>query len=89
MLESSSALGDALVARRRWDDPEVLAERDILFGPNEQMAKAYVRRTREKLVRKYRKAFGKLEDLERKIFGDNSYFLYKELNLQDIEMEDI
>ena len=89
VLESSSALGDALVARRRWDDPEVLSERDILFGPDHEKAGAYVRQTREELVRKYRKAFGKLEGLERRVFGENSYFLYKERNPEDVEMEDI
>ena len=42
-----------MVARRRWDDPEVLAEHDILFGFNEEITNAYVTQTRENLVKKY------------------------------------
>jgi len=77
-LGSSYPLGDALIARRRWDDPEVLAERDILFGPDDQLALAYVQTKRQKMLNKFCKAFVKLERIEHDAFGDNSYFLHKD-----------
>src|SRR4030095_11236151 len=37
-MESSYALGDALLGRRKWSDPEVLEQRDILLGNDDDAA---------------------------------------------------
>ncbi len=87
-LESSYPLGDALLARRRWDDPEVVLERNILLGPDHDLALNYVEEKRKKMVKKFRKAFSKLESVERAAFGENSFFLYQEQHGSDIEMQD-
>jgi hypothetical protein len=79
-LESSYPLGDALIGRRRWDDPEVLIERNILLGPYDAIAFAYVQSKRQKTLKKFQKAFTKLESIERDAFGHNSYFLHKDSN---------
>jgi hypothetical protein len=66
-----------LIGRRKWDDPEVLSERNILLGPNDQFALAFVNEKREKLVKKFLKAFYKLESIEREAFGENSFFFQR------------
>jgi hypothetical protein len=78
-LLSSYPLGDALLGRRKWDDPEVLMERNILLGPDDARAKQYVDEKRQKLLAKYRKAFAKLDPIERAAFGENSYFHARDL----------
>jgi len=57
VLGSSSALGDALVGRRKWTDPEVLQEKDILLGPDANAAAKYVQEVRARLVSQYQLAF--------------------------------
>ncbi len=37
-LESTSAVGDALVGGQRWDDMRVQAECDILLGADDELA---------------------------------------------------
>jgi hypothetical protein len=81
VVENVYPLGDALLAKRRRDDPEVLEIRDILLGSDDHAAWRLVEEVRGMLVEKYLKAFKKLEALERKLFGINSYFLYKQKSL--------
>ena len=38
IVENVYALGDALLVKRRWDDPEVLEIRDILLGSDDHAA---------------------------------------------------
>jgi hypothetical protein len=73
-MESSSALEDALVGRRRWTDPQACKERDILLSQNDMRARAYVTAVREKLIMKYREAYGHLEEMEKRFFDEHSYF---------------
>jgi hypothetical protein len=88
VLPSSYPLGDALLGRRRWDDPEVLLERDILLGPDHAAAKQYVEQKRRKLLSRFRKAFAKLEPIERAAFGQYSYFATLDQHGTDVEMTD-
>jgi hypothetical protein len=75
MMESSSPLCDALIERRRWTDPEVVLERDILLGADDAAAKRYVSSTRERLIANYLNGISKLEKLEGAMFAANSVFL--------------
>jgi len=77
LMESSYALGDALLGRRKWNDPEVLLERDILLGADDNKANQYIAEKRRKLLSKFHKAFAKLEAIERSEFGENSFFLHR------------
>lgn len=56
LLESSSAIGDALVCARHWDDPLVYGELRILLGPDDQSAQQYVQSIRQRLVQNYIRA---------------------------------
>lgn len=44
-LASTSAIGDALIGLRRWDEPGVIHERNILLGSDEAAANAYIKET--------------------------------------------
>ncbi|KAH0563233.1 hypothetical protein GP486_002201 [Trichoglossum hirsutum] len=73
-LSSTSMVGDAMVGARRWDDPQVLAERDILLGPDAEVACAQVRKIRQRLVNEYKKAFQFMREAEMRAFGDKSFY---------------
>ncbi|KAI9777789.1 MAG: hypothetical protein M1839_008584 [Geoglossum umbratile] len=81
IVGSSSAIGDALVGRRKWTDPQVLQERDILLGDNNEDAHSYVSRVRAEMVKCFKVAFEKLEVIETEAFGGNSYFHRKKFGL--------
>jgi hypothetical protein len=74
VLGSTSALGDALVGRRKWTDPEVLRERNILLGQDAPAAARYVMEVRTRLVSQYRAAFLSMVQIEQEEFGEHSYF---------------
>ncbi|KAI9765327.1 MAG: hypothetical protein M1839_005527 [Geoglossum umbratile] len=82
VMEGSSALGDALVGKRKWTDPQVVKERDILLGGDDENARVYVAAVREKMIARYREAYGQLEETERKFFGEHSYFYCQEHGLE-------
>ena len=50
VLESAYALGDALLGRRTWDEEEVLMERNVLLGPNDNTANNLVEKVRQRGV---------------------------------------
>ncbi|KAI9770494.1 MAG: hypothetical protein M1839_003175 [Geoglossum umbratile] len=81
IVGSSSAIGDALVGRRKWTDPQVLQERDILLGDNNKAAHSYVSWVRAEMVKRFKEAFEQLEVIETKAFGENSYFHRKKFGL--------
>jgi hypothetical protein len=74
VLGSSSALGDALVGRRKWTDPEVKRERNVLLGADARAAAEYVWGVRSRMVEQYRVAFQSMVRTEREQFGQQSYF---------------
>jgi hypothetical protein len=78
MFASTSALGDALIGRRKWTDIEVMRERDILLGPDSKSAQNYVAGVRSRLVDQYRAAFSSMKEAEIIQFGQNSYFVAAE-----------
>jgi len=73
-MPSSSALSDALIGRRSWEDPEVLYERDVLLGSDPKASQTYIRNTRKKLVANFKSSFIKMVDVEKQAFGTNSFF---------------
>jgi hypothetical protein len=74
VLGSTSAVGDALVGRRKWTDAETVRERDVLLGPDSAAASEYVREVRSRLVSRYRAAFSSMVQTEQEQFGPQSYF---------------
>ena len=74
VLGSTSALGDALVGRRKWTDPEVVRERDLVLGPDGEAALAYVREVRGRLTEQLEVGFGSMVRTEQEEFGERSFF---------------
>ncbi|KAI9769555.1 MAG: hypothetical protein M1840_004033 [Geoglossum simile] len=69
IIGSSSAIGDALVGRRKWTDPQVMQERGILLGDNDEAAHSYVDRVRAKMIKRFEEAFKQLKATETEAFG--------------------
>ena len=50
-----SALSDALVGQRCWDDPQVIMERNWLLGADAKASWSFVERCREKMAKAFRR----------------------------------
>jgi hypothetical protein len=85
-MTSSSALSDALIGRRRWTDPEVIEERNVLLGSDDAAALRYIHEVRRRLMQDFVADFVKLERYERQEFGVNSFFVCRD-NLNEIMSE--
>jgi hypothetical protein len=72
-------LSDAIVCRVKWNDPDILHERDVMFGDNQQAAQKYVTEWRRNAIFKAIRAFQIVKRAKRSAFGEKSYF-----NLVDI-----
>lgn len=77
-LASTSAIGDALIGVRRWDEPGVIHERNIVLGSDKVKAEAYIEQTRSKLMLQYRIAYDIMVETEKLMFGPDSYFADRE-----------
>ena len=49
-MKSSTVLADAQIGRRIYDDWDILKELHILFDPDDEKAKVYIRDIRRKLI---------------------------------------
>ena len=67
-MESSSALCDALLGRRRYTDPAVHREAQILLGDDDAAAMEYIQTTRAKLIDNYLKLVEDTMELEPLVF---------------------
>ncbi|KAH8812596.1 hypothetical protein F5884DRAFT_785890 [Xylogone sp. PMI_703] len=81
-----SALSRALVGQQRWDDPEVVTEKEILlFGTNEERAE-YIMRWRAKAAVAVYEAYERKIALEARLYGEHS-FAAVDLVEDEIKME--
>jgi hypothetical protein len=74
-MESSSALCDALIGRRKWNDPVVIMEAQLVLGKDDEAAMKYMNETKKKLVDNYLRCVAKVREIEPLVFPDNSYVL--------------
>jgi len=74
-MESTSALCDALIGRRKWIDPMVIMEANIVLGKDDIAAMNYINQTRQKLVENYLRSVANMRTIEPLVFPDNSYVL--------------
>lgn len=81
-LESTSAIGAALLGRTKWTGAVLMKELSTLFGQDEEAVRDYVDSTRKQSLVEYENKFRLLESLEREIFGDASFFLHKNLDIE-------
>ena len=71
---STYPLGDALLGRRRYNDPQVIQDCIRILAADDNIGQNYVRDIRSNLVENYRQAFQQLVELEKSFYGNNSYF---------------
>jgi len=67
-------VGDAMVGARRWDDPRVLEERNILLGPDAEAAWRRVVEIRARLVEEFLKAWPFVKMAEMRAYGEHSFY---------------
>ena len=77
-MRNISALSDALVGQRRWDDPVVVIERNWLLGPDEDAAWKFVEHCRGKMKREYKRNMTLVRRLEKEYYGENSFYYHRE-----------
>jgi hypothetical protein len=73
-LGTTSMVGDAMVGARRWDDPRVIEERDILLGNDANAAWKLVEDTRARLKEEFLKAFPFIRMAEIRAYGARSFY---------------
>lgn len=75
-MGSTSFIGDALVGRRRWDDVEVVRERNLLLeeGSKEVDVMKWVEEVRGRIKREFERCWEVVRMVEREEFGRNAYF---------------
>jgi len=71
-LYGIGALPDALLGQRRWDDPLVIRDRNIMFGSDKTAFDAYVQNYRATAVSKFREAFEVMRAEEKKVYQHKS-----------------
>jgi hypothetical protein len=87
LLWPTSLIGDALVGRRQWDSPQVLAQLRVLFGSDDAAATALVSTIRNNILKAYEDAWEELQTMERETYGGNSFFWLQD-NPQAVPMAD-
>ena len=63
-----------MVGARRWDDPRVLEERDILLGPDAEAAWRRVVEIRARLVEEFLKAWPFVKMAEMRAYREHSFY---------------
>ncbi len=74
-LNHTSNVGDAMVGARRWDDPRVMKERDILLGADDEAALRMVAVIRSRLVSEFIDAFPSVKKAEMEAYGNRSFYM--------------
>lgn len=88
VLDRVSPLAGALVGARRWTDPAVLQERDILLGPDDERARELTDRVRRMLIEAYIRQWDSLVMAESQAFVPDSYFSGNRRDGNGSEVED-
>jgi len=73
-VASISAISDALIGRRRWTNPAVIAERAVLLGNDFDKTAAFISKWRSRAVQAAKDAFVLVQATKRSVFRTNSYF---------------
>ncbi|KAI5789674.1 hypothetical protein DFH27DRAFT_655388 [Peziza echinospora] len=76
-LGSTSCIGDALVGRRRWDDPEVIYERDFLLGggpENDELAREWLGEVRQRIKKEFERCWEVVKKIEREEFKEVAFW---------------
>lgn len=92
-VRSAYALPQALVGLREWTEPDVIFERNILLGPNDNQALEPAENFRKQLVDTYKLLHPLMEVRERNGFEDKYFFAENDVALnwdrnEDVELDE-
>ncbi len=73
-LYGIAALPDALLGQRRWDDPLVIHDRNILLGSDKAAFDKYIAAYQTAAAQKFREAFMVMRAEEKRVYLHKSYF---------------
>ena len=74
-IRSVYSLPQALVGIKKWTDPDVIFERNILLGPDDKKALEMAEDMRQHLLDTYKNVFLLMEVRERSAFQNQSFFV--------------
>ncbi|KAI4276923.1 MAG: hypothetical protein LQ337_002170 [Flavoplaca oasis] len=83
-----SPIADALVGRRLWDSPAVIAERNILLGPDHMARNKLIQEIRTRALDQARSNMQVVQQMERQAFGEKSYWSCREASEQWVSDDD-
>jgi hypothetical protein len=73
-VRSAFSLPQALVGLKKWTDPGVIYERNILLGPDDDQALQLAETIRNQLVDTYKCLYPLMEAREQGVYRDQSFF---------------
>ena len=74
-IKSVYSLPQALVGIKKWTDPDVIFEQNILLGPDDKQALEIAKNMQQYLVDIYKHIFPLIEVRERAAFQKHSFFI--------------
>ena len=80
-IKSLYSLPQALVGIKKWTDPDVISERNILLGPDDKKALEMAKDMQQQLVDIYKLGFLLIKAKERAAFQNRSFFVGNEVEL--------
>ena len=75
LIKSVYSLSQTLVGIKKWTDPDVIFERNILLGPDDKQALKMAKSMQQHLVNTYKHVFLFMEVRERVAFQNRSFFI--------------
>jgi hypothetical protein len=73
-VRSSYAISQALIGQRMWTDPDVLMERNVLLGTDDEAAQELAGDIRKQLVNTYKVRWKLMRRCEMESYGEGSFF---------------
>ena len=86
ILKSVYSLPQALVGIKKWTDPDVIFERNILLGPDDKQALEMAKGMRQHLVDTYKHVFPLIKVRERVAFQNWSFFVGNDVSEQEEDL---
>ena len=85
-IKSIYSVPQALVSIKKWTDPDVILERNILLGPDDKQALEMAKGMQQHLVDTYKHVYPLMEVRERAAFQNWSFFIGIEASGQEEDL---
>ena len=86
LIKSVYSLPQTLVGIKKWTDPDVIFERNILLGPDDKQALEMAKGMRQYLVDTYKHIFPLMEVRERVAFQNQSFFVRNDVSEREEDL---